>query len=212
VPALLAGGWQLYEDATFRRQARVTPGVVLTKDIKRSGNQKRTKRYEVTYRYTVGGETFEARDVLVLGRWARLIEREPTDVFYRAQKPSSSRLAGPRPRLLGTAFIVLLGALFAGIGATFFIGAIRRARLEWRLRQSGVSTPGTVVELRELPLKINDVQQWRLHYRYRDLRGGDHDKTVDVPEDEAEHWKVGDAGKVLFDSARPTEAVWLGRS
>jgi hypothetical protein len=211
VPAVLAGGWQLYEDATFRRQARATPGVVLTKEIKRSGNQKRIKRYEVTYRYTVGGETFEARDVLVLDRWARLIEREPTDVLYRAQKPRSSRLAGPRPWLLGTVVIVLFGALFTGIGATFFIGAIRRARLEWRLRQSGVSTPGTVVELRELPLKINDVQQWRLHYRYRDLRGRDHDKAIDVPEDEATLWKVGDACKVLYDSAQPAEAVWLGR-
>jgi hypothetical protein len=29
--------------------------------------------------------------------------------------------------------------------------------------------------------------------------------------DEAEHWNVGNIGKVLYDSKRPTEAVWLGR-
>jgi hypothetical protein len=38
-----------------------------------------------------------------------------------------------------------------------------------------------------------------------------HRNTIDIPADEAEQWKVGDSGKVLYDSKQPIEAVWLGR-
>ena len=123
-------------------------GIVLTKEIKRSGKQNRTRRYEATYRYAVAGSTFEGRDEMSFDRWQRLVEREPVDVLYRAQDSGVSRVAGPRP-WLAKALIALLGALFTAIGGTFFVGAIRRARLEWRLRQGGVPASGTVVELRD---------------------------------------------------------------
>lgn len=207
----LAGVAQLYIEVAFARTASVTNGIVLTKDIKRSGKQNRTKRYEATYRYTVAGNTFEGRDGVSFEGWKALNEREESQVLFLPQRPTWSRLAVPRPWLVEALF-ALIGALVTGIGGSFFIGAIRYARLEWRLRQSGVSTPGTVVELRERNIKINGVRQWRLHYQYRDLRGHAHDKTIDVPEDEAHQWKVGDAGKVLYDSAQPGAAVWLGRS
>lgn len=48
----------------------------------------------MTYRFTVPGETIEARDELSLEDWERLLEREPTDVMYRAQEPLSNRLVG----------------------------------------------------------------------------------------------------------------------
>jgi hypothetical protein len=32
-----------------------------------------------------------------------------------------------------------------------------------------------------------------------------------MPQHEANLWKVGDVGGVLYDSTRPTDAVWLGR-
>jgi hypothetical protein len=32
-----------------------------------------------------------------------------------------------------------------------------------------------------------------------------------MPADEVAEWKIGDIGKVLYDSKQPTEAVWLGR-
>jgi hypothetical protein len=79
------------------------------------------------------------------------------------------------------------------------------------LRQHGVRTQGIVTELQERNVKINDVQQWRLHYEYSDFQGIRHPGTIDLPEDEAQGWKVGDAGAVLYDPSRPTEAVWLGR-
>ncbi len=61
-------------------------------------------------------------------------------------------------------------------------------------------------------LRINDVQQYRLDVEYRDFQGHPHVTTIDMAEDEAQQWKVGDAGSVLYDPARPTEVVWLGRN
>jgi hypothetical protein len=206
----LAGGRELYRDLMFQREARVTQAVVLTKEIRRSGRQNRTKHYEATYRYTVAGAAFEARDVLSFDGWSRLIEREPAEVFYHAADPGISHLSRRRPWGAPT-FMTSIGTLFSGIGATFVLGAIRRARLEWRLRQGGVSTSATVVDLREQNLKIDGVQQWRLNYRYQDLRGGTHDDTITIPEDEAAQWNIGDAGKVLYDPAQPAAAVWVGR-
>ena len=130
-------------------------------------------------------------------------------MLYRSHSPSSNRLAGHRP-WFWKAFFALPGALFAGVGGMFFFGAIGQARLEWRLRQTGVHAQGKVTELRDRNLKINGVRQWRLHYEFSDYQGRRHQNTTDLPEDEAQSWRVGETGKVLYDSARPSEAMWLG--
>jgi len=209
--ACLGGAVQLYGDWSFPRQARTTRGMVLTKEIERSGKRNETKRYKVTYRFTVDGRTFEGHDELSFERWHGLREREPMEVLYLPQKPSSSRLPGPRP-WLGKTTLTVVGALFSVVGWTFFFGAVRQARLEWRLRQSGVHAPGTVTELRDRHLKINGVRQWRLHYEFSDYQGRRHQNTTDLSEDEAQAWKIGEIGKVLYDSAQPSEAMWLGRA
>jgi len=200
-----------YADWRFAQEGRSAQGVVLTKEIRRSGNTRsETLHYEVTYRFAVSGETIEGRDELSLGDWGRLIERESADVLYRPQKPSSNRLAGDRPWLKKT-FFGLLGLVFAVVGSTVFVRAVRNARLEWHLRQHGVRTQGTVTELQDLNLKLNGAHQWRLHYDYRDFHGHRHVKTFDMPQDEAQGWNVGDVGSVLYDPTRSTDAVWLGR-
>jgi Protein of unknown function (DUF3592) len=208
--AFLAGGSPLYNDWTFARQAASTQGMVLTKEIERFGRRNESKRYRATYRFTAAGRTFEGREELSFDGWQRLIEREPTEVLYLPNRPASSRLAGPRA-WFWTAFIALLGAIVTTIAGTIFMGAVRHARLEWRLRQSGVHANGTITELRDRNLKINGVRQWRLHYEFSDYQGRRHRKSADVAEDEAQTWKVGESGKVLYDSARPDDAVWLGR-
>ena len=200
-----------YADWRFAREGRSTQGMVLTKEIRRSGNTRsETLHYEATYRFAVAGETIEGRDELALEDWERLIERESAEVLYRARNPSSNRLAGNRPWINKT-FFGLLGLVFAVLGSTVFVRSVRSARLEWHLRQHGVNTQGTVTELRDRNLKLNGAQQWRLCYEYRDFQGHRHVKTFDLPQDEAQRWQPGDVGSVLYDSSRPTEAVWLGR-
>jgi hypothetical protein len=211
LPFFAIGIYRFYDDWRFAQEARTTEGIVLTKEIRLSGNSRsRTKHYEATYRFTVQGETLEGRDELSHEEWQRLVEREPVEMLYRPQKISSNHLASHSAWLLKTIF-VLLGSICTAIGGTVFVRAVRNTRLEWHLRQHGVSTRGTVTELRERNVKVNNVQLWRLHYEYRDFQGHRHVRTFDMPQDEAQGWTVGDVGGVLYDSARPTEAVWLDR-
>jgi hypothetical protein len=206
-----------YDDWRFSQEARSTQGTVLTKAIRQShlstrsdGDRTPKTHYEVTYSFTAEGETIEGRDELSRDEWERLREHGPVEVLYRPERPSSNRLAGHRSWLLKTLF-GLIGSVFSVLGGTVLARTVRQARLEERLRHHGVSTQGTVIELRERNVTVNDVRLWRLHYEYRDFQTHRHVKTVDLLEDEAQQWKVGDVGKVLYESERPTEAVWLGR-
>ena len=217
VPLAITSTVLFYDDWRFSQEARSTEGTVVTKRIRQSnldrssdGRRSPQLHYEVTYRFTVYGEMFEGRDELTQEDWESLRERGPVQVLYLPHTPSSSRLAGHRPWLMKVMF-GLIGSVFAVIGGTALVRTMRQARLEERLRLHGVSTPGTVTELRVGFLKVNNVQQWRLHYEYCDHQGHRHVKATGLPEDEARQWKVGDVGNVMYEPARPTEAVWLGR-
>lgn len=124
----------VYADWRFAREGLAAQGMVLTKEIRRSGNTRsETLHYDVTYRFAVAGQTIEGRDELVLEDWERLTERRPADVLYRAGHPSSNRLAGDRP-WIKKAFFGLLGLVFALVGGTMFVRAVRDARLQWHSR------------------------------------------------------------------------------
>jgi Protein of unknown function (DUF3592) len=214
LPFFVIGAYLFYDDWRFSQEARSTQGLVLTKDIRVSSgsgsNRSRTKHYEVTYRFVVGQETLEGKDELSHGQWQRLREREPVEVRYRPQRPASNHLAGRSAWLLKTIF-TLLGSIFTAIGGTVLVRGLRRARLEARLRQHGVGTQGTVVAVRPRNVAINNVPQWRLAFEYRDYQGQRHEGTADMPVDEAEAWKAGDSGRVLYDREKPEQGVWRGR-
>jgi hypothetical protein len=209
-----AGGIPLYNDWRFAREGRSTTGLVLTKEIKRSGmgrgRSSEAKRYEATYRFTVEGRTVEGRDELSREAWERLVEREAVQVRYRPARVVANRLAGARPWKHKIPF-TLVGSVLIAVGGTAFGRAVRDARLEWRLRAHGVAAQGTITELQPRNLKVNEVQLWRLQYQFSDFLGRRHVKTIDLPESEAELWSVGQSGRVLYDSARPADAVWVGR-
>ena len=117
-----------YDNWRFAREGRSTHGMVLTKEIRRSGNTRSENlHYEVTYRFAVSGFTIEGRDELFRQDWERLVEREPAEVRYRAQDPSSNRLAGGRPWLL-QAFFGLAGLVLIIVGSAALVGALGNAR------------------------------------------------------------------------------------
>jgi hypothetical protein len=66
-----------------------------------------------------------------------------------------------------------------------------------------------VVKKRVTPIVAR--QLWRLQYQFSDFLGRRHVKTIDLPESEAKLWSVGQSGCVLYDSARPADALWIGR-
>jgi hypothetical protein len=209
LPFLVGGLVLFYADWQFANEARVTQGMVLTKSTRTSGRGSRTKHYETTYRFSVDGDTFEGDEEVSQAFWERLVEREPVDVSYRPTKPSANQLE-PEGRWLLKVLFTLLGGLFTAIGGTLFRRSLAHAALELRLRQTGVRTTGTITSLAPLNLKINSVQQWRLEYEYQDFQGHRHVGTLDLPAPDAQPWKIGDSGTVLYDSSRPSVQIWLG--
>ena len=216
LPFLVLGLYFFYNDWRFAQEARTTEGIVLTKDIRitssGSGSRRtRTRHYELTYRFTVGGETFEGEDELSRGDWLRLRERESIDILYRPDRPSSNALAQGSDWALKAIF-TLLGGIFTAIGGVVFLRSARSARRESHLRRHGARTEGTIVALHARNVRINNVQQWRLRYVYQDHQGQRREGTHDLPESEAGEWSVGATGAVLYDPAKPGNAAWLGRN
>jgi hypothetical protein len=131
VPLLVVGVSRFYGDWQFAREALPTQGLTLTKEIKKGrnrANREPTREYEVTYRYSVDGETFEGRDELSADDWQTVVERAPISVSYRPARPSSSHLALRNAWLEKTVF-VLAGSACMAAGCWVVI----------RSRRSGVS-------------------------------------------------------------------------
>ena len=209
-PFVVATLLQLLEEWRFARNGVSTDAVILTKEIKGSGRNPRSRGYEVTYRVTVPEGAFENRARLSLDAWSRLQERRPAEVLYLPERPASNRLAGSggwmQPIVLG-----VLGFGCFGVGAAFLRRSIGQARLEWRLERRGAAATGMVVEICDRRLAINGVRQWRLSYEYDDFQARRHTGTHDLPEEEAQLWRVGDVGEVRYDPGKPGDAIWLGR-
>jgi len=209
------GIWQSLGDRRFAHEALAVRGTVITKTTRTSssgtGSRSRNQHYEIIYRFAVQGEMREGRDELTQDDWDRLKQGGPVEVQYLPDNPSSNRLAGPS-RWFENALFVLIGLVLTATGAVGGVRAARRARLDARLQQQGISTKGTITELAPGMLKLNDVKQWRLRYEYEDAQGRRHVQMFDLPEEEARQWKVGDVGLVRYDPATPTEAVWRGGS
>ena len=229
-PALLAGGIlllvglvflavsaaQLLENQRFAQEGRLTQGTILAKIINTStsgsgSSRSRSRHYEATYRFAIEGTVFEGRDELLQADWERLAEGGTVDVLYLPADPASNRLAGSRPWLLQMIFGVL-GLVLAPIGAALVARAIRRARLESRLRAHGMTAQGRITELGPGGLRINNVQQWRLKYEYQDASGSRHASALTLSPMEADEWHVADHGIVRYDQAKPADSVWVGRS
>jgi hypothetical protein len=210
-PFAVAGILQVSEEWRFARHGVSTDGMVLTKEIVRPGRNQASRQYDATYRVMVPEGAFENRVRLSYPDWARLKERQAVEVVYLPERPASNRLVASQP-WLAAAVLPLLGSMFFAIGATLSYRSIRRARLDWRLRQRGASANGVVIEVRDRHLEINGVRQWCLHYEFDDFRGSRHTGTHDLPEDEAVEWTIGASGVVRYDPGKPTDAIWLGRS
>ena len=119
---------QVSEEWQFVRSSVSTDGMILTKEIKRSGRGQRARSYEATYRVMVPEGAFENRAQLSYETWARLKEGQAVEVRYLPDRPATSRLVGPRP-WIWPAFMALLGSVFCAIGATFLTRSLRQARL-----------------------------------------------------------------------------------
>jgi hypothetical protein len=132
---LAFGGSELYRDWRFAQEGRAVRGSVVDKHVRTStsrspgsGRRSRTQHYEVTYRFTVDGGTFEGQGELGADQWRQLTAGAAVDVVYLSSAPTSNRLAGSNAWMLGT-ILVVLGVVFTSIGTFWFIRATRAATL-----------------------------------------------------------------------------------
>jgi len=124
-------GNAIVEEQRYARDGQFADGLVVGKAIKRSmraGSTEAQTEYAVTYRFTVGAESFEGEHNVTREAWDRAREMEPIRVEYLAATPTANRVAGHTrgrlPYALGG-----VGLIAGVIGMVALSGAIREARL-----------------------------------------------------------------------------------
>lgn len=211
VPFLVAGLLVLRSDRNFARDARVTRGTVLSKDIERSrGNNGSTStRYVVRYRFTApDGRVLEGRAGVDRDRWDALVEREPIEIAYDPADPASHRPAGASNTILGAIFAAL-GGLFSIAGGAIFAAGVRGARRAARVRENGMTAEAIVTRVRATNVSINKRKQARVEYEFRDERGEARTgKSGYLPVSEAARWTPGDRITIKYDRERPQVSFW----
>lgn len=126
---------------------------------------------------------------------------------YFARKP---------PRKRGTWILVFLplglGLVFALLGGIFAVNGLNALQREERLRATGVTTRGTVVEVERTSTRLNGSYLWQVRYSYRDPAGRAYQGVSGYLERaEAQSFRVGEAVFVRYDPAEPSSSIWLGR-
>ena len=124
-------GDAIAEEQRYARDGQFADGLIVGKAIKRfmrAGLTEAQTEYAVTYRFTVGAESFEGEHNVTREAWDRTREMEPIKVEYLAATPLVNRMAG---HTRGRLPYVLGGAgLIAGvIGMIALSRGIRETRL-----------------------------------------------------------------------------------
>jgi hypothetical protein len=206
LPFLLGPGYFILQERQLATNGLETEGIVVTKEVGRSGDSVHRK---IGYRFTADGQTFEGTSEVSEERWNSVTERGPVPIEYLPGRPAVSRVVGASELTLLLIFS-FVGLLLSIAGGTIVFVSLRRARTTRRLLTSGVRADASVTEVEPMNLRVNGRPQWRLKYEYRDHRSRQHVGSMYLDGEEAERWKAGDAGIVLFDPDRPATAVWLG--
>lgn len=217
VIGLYVGSQHLVVSKRLDAEGRTIEGMVLTKEIRTSsssGGRRRTApAYRVTFRFVAPNGLITGDAEVSAETWDTLVEREPIRVTYLPDNPQHYRVEGQVGGWMLPIIFTVLGGVFTGVGGVLFFRGLGQLRTrEWLLRE-GFPIEATVTDVRPTRLWVNGVQQWAIHYQYRDDRGRIHQgKSGALSPEETETWKEGDTGVVRFDRGRPRRSVWLGKA
>jgi hypothetical protein len=208
---LIAGIYMFTADRRFAREAQVTNGTVLSKDVhqKRDRGGDTSRTYSVRYRFTApDGAALEGESDVDYERWRALVERAPVRIAFLPSKPSTNRVEGTS-RLWMTVMFTLMGGLFAIAGAVIGASGIRSGRRAKRLRESGLIAEATVTAVEPTRMTINGRRQGRVAFEFRDYQGRvQTGRTGYLPLDEAMRWKAGDRVAIRYNRDRPAQSLW----
>jgi hypothetical protein len=211
LPFLIAGIVMAHTERTYQQEGQVIPGVLVSKEIRRATKDRSTS-YRVTYRFTTPQEQLvEGYGTASRVTWEALTEEGPVAVRYLPQDPTRNRLEGESGGFIALIFLGL-GCVFAPIGGGLLLKDLRRLRTERCLLQSGMVTEGTVIEVVETNLRVNNRQHWAIRYRYQDHVGKPREgQSGYLDAEEAASWRIGQTGSVRFDRQHPEHSLWLGK-
>jgi uncharacterized protein DUF3592 len=196
----------------FERDAVTAQAAVVGSSLdaaSRDGN--RSTRYLVTYRFTPSnGAALEQTEEIPLELWETLAAGDEVTVRYLVDDPGTARMRAPTPPWVPP-LVAALTAAFAALGGFIAWRWWRRLLVLLRVQRNGVAAHATVTHVAPAGVVINRVPQWRLKYEFRDERGRRHEGESDyLRPHEAAEWRPGDGGRVLYDSERAADNVWLG--
>ncbi|HUP38739.1 MAG TPA: DUF3592 domain-containing protein [Vicinamibacterales bacterium] len=124
-------GGAIAEEQQYARDGQFADGLVVGKAIKRSmraGSTEAQTEHALTYRFTVGANSFEGEHTVTREAWDRARELEPIRIEYLAAAPTVNRVAdhtrGRLPYVLGG-----VGLIAGVIGMVAVSRAIRETRL-----------------------------------------------------------------------------------
>jgi hypothetical protein len=209
IPFFVIGVATAWEERRYTTEGVVVEGIVLSKDLRRSRNDNRT--YAVRYRFiTRDGQEAEGRADVALAAWERLAERGPVPIVYLPGRPTSSRVVGESQWWLPIIFLFVGGTLTL-IGGSVVVRALRLAWAQIGPGRRGITVTGTVTDVLQASMRVNDETPWQLRYRYVDHRGHEHRGiSADLSAADAAQWQPGSTGAVRYDRDRPGRSVWLG--
>jgi hypothetical protein len=202
----------LVQEQQYGREGQLTDGVVVSKAIRRatrSGSSGTRTVYEVVYRFTVGGQTYNGDESVSSEEWDQLRELEPVQIQYVASNPARNRIAGRTSAVLSYVFGGV-GAVAALIGVVLLVKSIGSAKKKAHIWTHGTPTEATVASVEESNVKINRRPMWVVCYQYRDHTGQARDGQSHYMSAEKAHaWRTGDKVPIRYDRDKPELSVWL---
>ena len=211
LPFLLMTAFFAWQDWRLSTSGQTVNGLVLEKEVTRSGKTPSgpTFRHSVRYRFAGDGRTHEGTGEVTESTWSALVERQPVSIEHVPGRLSLHRIAGTNRRM-ELAIFGGIGLLIGGAGALIIRADWRRRRRVLRLQRTGVRAVAKVVSVEPSGLRVNREHLWTLRYEYRDNEHRVRQGRAQVTAEDAERWKEGDSGAILFDPAAPRSTVWIG--
>ncbi len=160
--------------------------------------------YNVFYRFTVDGKTFDAKEQVSYQFYKKTETGSRIPVRYWVKDPSVSEIEVGASAT--GAWISLIGTAIFGVGTLIFarLGWKRARTAVWMFRH-GVEREATITGLVETSVEINDVKQWRANWREAGGRtGSTYMRNIeDLP-------GIGTRVTVLSDPEGRRDSIWTG--
>lgn len=194
----------------FNNDSTMTEGMVLTKSITGSSNN---KTYQVGYRFRAPEGAVVKNEVKVSGDfWDQVTERGPIRVVYLADDPKTNRIEGAESPWTTPLIFAAIGLFFVPLGGLIFFKGLRSILRELKLEMTGMPTEATVTSVVLADVSFDGVPQWKIRYRYQDHRGRKYTaESAPLSPEKAKEWQVGDKGTVKFDMKAPGKSAWIGK-